>query len=683
MSDKRIIELPASEEIFHDDWIGKDSPLNGTSKIQVSVFMALIVEAAKEGMVPYTMLATEWTALTTYYKDQVVIYNGELYRAKDTNVSPTFNPSAWTKISFDTLYRTTLANVKNSICEEWSTSGEYTLNDCVMYDDKLYKCVADTATVGTWVSSEWELVSIYEMIQNLPKSASDVTYDNTESGLESENVQDALDEVVETITELSNTTEVTGTASGAIATFTDGADAPLKELKVTVTPVQDLHGYDGPWAGGAGKNVAKPLNNITAIGVTLSTDNLGKTTVSGTATSGGGRLVLCSSPFILPAGQYTLSHNGTDIWGDVLVVSLNGGAAVMEIRTSQERVPFIVEEEAEFVIGISVTNGVSYNGTISPQIEVGSNKTSYEPYSNICPIIGWDKAVVSVSGINVWDEEWEKGALSNLTGEPYSTSERVRSKNFIPTKPTTAYYFYAPNTYSSIRVACYDKDKNYLGQSKGWLNVSNNTSFMTPDNTYYIKFVVVKADETYDDDISINYPSTDTEYHAYNGSTYTIDLDGTRYGGVVDATNGTMTVDKVSVDLGTLNWTVANHRFNTLVPLTNAVPTQLGMCSVYKSDYGAATRTVDKSICVMNGAGFVYIYDTSKEEDAATFKTAMNGVQLVYELATPITVQLSPTPVKSLVGTNNIFADCGDINNVEYVRNLNITINDLLSRING
>ena len=254
MSDKRIIEEPASEEIFHDDWLVKDSPLNETTKIKASVFMALVVDAAKEGMVPYIMLATEWTALTTYYKDQVVIYNGELYRAKDTNVSPTFNPSAWTKVSFDTLYRTTLADVKNSICEEWSTSTTYTLNDCAIHEDKLYKCVADTATVGTWVSSEWELVSIYEMIQNLPKSASDVTYDNTESGLESDNVQDALDEVVETITELSNTTEVTGTASGAIATFSDGADAPLKDLKVTVTPQQDLHGYDAPWAGGAGKN---------------------------------------------------------------------------------------------------------------------------------------------------------------------------------------------------------------------------------------------------------------------------------------------------------------------------------------------------------------------------------------------------------------------------------------------
>ena len=44
--------------------------------------------------------------------------------------------------------------------------------------------------------------------------------------------------------------------------------------------------------------------------------------------------------------------------------------------------------------------------------------------------------------------------------------------------------------------------------------------------------------------------------------------------------------------------------------------------------------------------------------------TELSG-QLVYELATPITVQLAPQPVKSLEGVNNIFANCGAVD-VEY-----------------
>ena len=43
----------------------------------------------------------------------------------------------------------------------------------------------------------------------------------------------------------------------------------------------------------------------------------------------------------------------------------------------------------------------------------------------------------------------------------------------------------------------------------------------------------------------------------------------------------------------------------------------------------------------------------------------MNGVQLVYELAEPITIQLTPNQVNSLYGVNNLWADSGDTE-VEY-----------------
>ena len=41
-----------------------------------------------------------------------------------------------------------------------------------------------------------------------------------------------------------------------IATFT-GTDAPIDSLKASIVGVQDLHGYDSPWVGGAGKNLLK------------------------------------------------------------------------------------------------------------------------------------------------------------------------------------------------------------------------------------------------------------------------------------------------------------------------------------------------------------------------------------------------------------------------------------------
>ena len=60
---------------------------------------------------------------------------------------------------------------------------------------------------------------------------------------------------------------------------------------------------------------------------------------------------------------------------------------------------------------------------------------------------------------------------------------------------------------------------------------------------------------TYNNDISINYPSTDHDYHAYNGQTIAKDLGRTVYGCEVDIVSGVLTVDRAMVDLGTLNWT--------------------------------------------------------------------------------------------------------------------------------
>ena len=43
------------------------------------------------------------------------------------------------------------------------------------------------------------------------------------------------------------------------------------------------------------------------------------------------------------------------------------------------------------------------------------------------------------------------------------------------------------------------------------------------------------------------------------------------------------------------------------------------------------------------------------------FKSAMSGVQLCYELATPQTYQLTPTEVAMLLGENNLWSDAGDM----------------------
>lgn len=112
-----------------------------------------------------------------------------------------------------------------------------------------------------------------------------------------------------------------------------------------------------------------------------------------------------------------------------------------------------------------------------------------------------------------------------------------------------------------------------------------------------------------------------------------------------------------SVDLGTLNWTYGktpfgwgdNQWFSAPIQSIKVIPVNTQLANVlckkyttrcaYVSDGNDFFR-VDKSIGQHQGAARVTVLDTAYT-DAATFKQAMQGVILYYELATPIVTDIS------------------------------------------
>ena len=147
---------------------------------------------------------------------------------------------------------------------------------------------------------------------------------------------------------------------------------------------------------------------------------------------------------------------------------------------------------------------------------------------------------------------------------------------------------------------------------------------------------------------------------------------GTVYGGTLDVTTGVLTVDRAMVDLGTLEWTYnqTGYMISTSLAWTIkkvATRTQRLYCSIYSdvTDGRSYADVTDKSIYNVDVSPYVICVKDSSYTDADIFTTAMSGVQLVYELATPQTYQLTPTEVTTLLGQNNIWADCG-LSTVEY-----------------
>jgi len=248
--------------------------------------------------------------------------------------------------------------------------------------------------------------------------------------------------------------------------FPDGADdMPIKSLKVGIEPVQDLHGYDKPWPAGGGKNILDPnikFTTQTVRGVTLATADGYNYSLSGTGESGSGNLQTNTIPLadciVYPAGTYTVT--GLTIG----TYHTDGSWYYNRLGTFTSPEDFVIRNGYR-----EITIGTTYNENNFISMTKGSTApTAWTPYSNICPITGWDGVKVTRTGKN-----W----FTFPTYEQYINSQQTNSYKNIPirVKPNTDYYL--STTYKS---GFTPSDGFWLiAQSKtnaGWLSIIHETA---------------------------------------------------------------------------------------------------------------------------------------------------------------------------------------------------------------
>jgi len=267
---------------------------------------------------------------------------------------------------------------------------------------------------------------------------------------------------------------------------------------------------------------------------------------------------------------------------------------------------------------------------------------AYEP-GRLEPATG--RYLTSV-GRNIWDEEWEVGGLSSVDGSTYTDNLRIRSKNFIEVNSDTYYYFRIPAEYNGFKICYYDVDYNFIKYE-----VKKNEFFKTPSNCAFIKFAENSTDygTAYNHDITISlyYPG-ESGYDKYYPHEVLATIDtGTEQLGFLDykVPSGLITRPTGSVDFGTLNW---NYRApSTFYAEISGlkINTLRGICSKYVKAANKVTADVDqnpdKTFCFNTVFSYVNVKD-SAYTDVASFKAAMSGVMLYYELATPTTEQGTP-----------------------------------------
>ena len=481
--------------------------------------------------------------------------------------------------------------------------------------------------------------------------------------------------------------DVTDETPEAVKTIADGADGLPMALTIGIEPVQDLHGYDSPWPGEGGKNLLPPLTAETKNGVTLAISDgvITLNTASGGATADTYFDVEASLSANEGDAYYLYAFNPSvgSSRLSLFVISSTGNPQVNLNSINASYSSYVSADTTITKFRLRVPSGeVLSNFKLSPYYQIGGTApTAFSPYSNICPISGWTGCNVSRTGVNVWDEQWEVGTISN-TGAPIpGSNDTIRSKNFIPCEPGAEYYITKYGNSSGawvFGIYQYDAEKSYIGMA----SISNITKkFTTDSNAYYLKFrTYVAYGTTYQNDISINYPATDTQYHPGHVNTYSISFPseaGTVYGGTLTVNKdgtGELVVDMATTDLGNYNWTKITNTQNNAVFYADITGKALNfnfICSDYETYTGGRNTMSNGQITTYNTAGYAYRVvvqdDRYQESTESQFKTAMSGVQLVYELATPIVYDLTDLEViETLKGNNNIFADTGDILSVDY-----------------
>lgn len=314
---------------------------------------------------------------------------------------------------------------------------------------------------------------------------------------------DILQEQIDRL--LDNT--IQGSGEGEIVSYENGSDIlPMKSAKVYLNPKQDLHGYDFPWVGGAGKN---------------------KVDISDKTLTQEGYVFNESVSF--PSGIYTFSFETTT---ENVVLSFaaagngntyaNGGVTKDGNRCYRSFTATDVLENIRLY-----SSGAGTFTKFQLEIEpTGAYPSEYEPYENICPISGYEGVGLDISNSNLWDETVLEGLWNN--GERLEVANRICS-NYIYVKglngegqtPNGVRWVSSQNTPD---FSAYDENKNYL-YNLPYTEDTDGIWVPIPEAAYYVTFNFNNSyGGTYLNDTALLRPITKTEYVAHEGKEYNVQI---------------------------------------------------------------------------------------------------------------------------------------------------------------
>lgn len=300
--------------------------------------------------------------------------------------------------------------------------------------------------------------------------------------------------------------------------------------------------------------------------------------------------------------------------------------------------------------------------------------------TNIRPISGWTGANIGDNRKNFFPQnyrgistarglsfEYGTDGSVHISGTSTNTSATVEQLSLPFVLPKGTYTLSGVNSTAAADLL-YGRVRGYVnGAASRIIQSGNGTFTLTEAQTVDIA-IFIRA--TISPDVTL-YPmirlatEPDATYEPYLGQTYPItwsDSAGTVYGGTLDVVRGKLRVTHTSVRLGDTpqsRWamTLASRRFYCSYdkPLGGVC-----ICDRYPYNAGGADKTI--RCLATNRAIYITNSDYATVEE---FYAAEQDTQIVYELATPIEYDLDPVTINTLLGQNNLWADCGEVENLK------------------
>lgn len=410
--------------------------------------------------------------------------------------------------------------------------------------------------------------------------------------------------------------------------------------------------------------------------------------------------------------------NEADAAADRVQKTLDNTLAAMENTLTDNAPAIVVESSGEPLL---ITDGadrpaVHAVSVITP-IQAGSGTPSPQ---NIRPVIGQSAVTFCHSGTNILDVATCEISTNQVHSSPTYSLERtatgvkmtlvkdtsdswVRALIYLGTreellgKTITAaaeYTTTASGNAANMVLASADVRDGYLDAHTAFTTPTQGltrcTGTVPDDAKAYIYLVLYlgygfngsSGDTVEWSSIRVSFGSSVPQWQPAHRTTLSATLPETVYGGTLDWVTGLLTVDHRCITLtGSESWYYNGTQF--VMSLGKPGTNKTGFCSHYKYQIAgqAAAMYVDGQYLAA-GYGISNKFATTADWKAWLSEQHTSGtpVQVVYPVAEPYTIQLTPHQLNLLKGHNSLWGSCGSTH-LTYIADTRLYIDNAIASL--